>query len=167
MATDMAHNTAFDGLPPGAPRPRLRGLWQVPAFVAGLLALVFVWVFRPIGTDRSARQLERDVVEARRALDKLPPDTDRAEHLMEEVLQGPSTVPDRMGEVHFLLGTAYLFQGDSFPRKTPVQSGKTRGRTWRRRSRWEFRPKSRTGSPIALPRLGTRPGAIRAESLIT
>ena len=73
MATETAERTASqEPASEGARRP-LRELWQVPVFVAGLLALTGVWLARPSGAEPGGRQAERDLAASRRALDQLPP----------------------------------------------------------------------------------------------
>jgi tetratricopeptide (TPR) repeat protein len=98
---------AFDDEASG--RKSNRGqLWQVPVFLVGLLAVAGVWTARPYWHAPGTPQVEHDLAEVRKALDPKSPNTAVALALGEELLDRLDQLPGREGEVHYLLGSAYL-----------------------------------------------------------
>ncbi len=91
------------------PRVRAPGqLWQVPAFLAGVVALLLVAAagsLVPVSVDD---QLDRDLAAVREAL-KLPQvPTDETIALADNCLARTAANPDRAGEAHFLLGLLHM-----------------------------------------------------------
>src|SRR5207248_2594240 len=76
------------------------------------LALGGVWASRPLWHDNGSHQLERDLESARRDLDELPPATDQALALLESDVPLAEQFPQHLGEMNFLLGSAYLRQAE-------------------------------------------------------
>src|SRR5690349_9164988 len=65
---------------------RLGQLWQVPVFLAGVAAIVGVWLARPLWHATEAQLLERDLKAARRELAEPVPDWPRVAELAEAAL---------------------------------------------------------------------------------
>lgn len=83
-------------------------MWQIPAFLLGLAALIGVAVYRPFGhPPDERRRFEEDLATVRNALDAKDPDTALALALGEDLLEQTARFPERGGEVRFLLGSAY------------------------------------------------------------
>src|SRR5262249_33459430 len=89
-------------------------LWQVPTFLAGLLALLTVTVgsaFRPLS---AARQLEHDLTTIRQGLkDKLPPAA--LVELTDSVVRRADDHPERAAEAHFLFGMVHARRAEQGP----------------------------------------------------
>jgi TolA-binding protein len=100
MATDSAR-----------PHSPARHLWQVPALLVGVAALVAVLVLRPHSPETAAGA-EQMLQEARKALDQVPPDAAAALQKAERVLAVGDRFPQLAGEAHFLAGSAHLRMGD-------------------------------------------------------
>src|SRR5688500_3392200 len=94
--------------PADRPAWTLRRTWQVPAFLAGVLAVLAVWLARPLCPQHRASPLDRDFAAVRRALDQPRVDARQRVALAERLLQQAEPFPDHAGEAHFLLGSAYL-----------------------------------------------------------
>lgn len=101
----------------GSPHPRRRGLsvwtprrlWPVPVFLLGLAVLAGVWIYHPFDRPRDGDYLlEEDLAAIRKALDPPHLDTGRALALGEELYERINQYPDHAGEIHFLLGSAYI-----------------------------------------------------------
>jgi tetratricopeptide (TPR) repeat protein len=112
----MAEHTA---LVAAAKRPILRTrsearkqLWQVPTFVAGLLALFAVWAARPLWHVDEQGRIDRQLATLRRALDQSPTELRAVVTQTEAALPAIAPFPRRSGEAHFLIGVAYLHLGD-------------------------------------------------------
>jgi tetratricopeptide (TPR) repeat protein len=106
----MATKTAPTAWSPtaGAARYRPRQLWQVPVFLAGILALGGVVLTRGVWSDRSDAA-ECDLAAARRLAADPNCSIERLQHALERPLADART-PAHPGEAHFLLGSAYLLQ---------------------------------------------------------
>jgi tetratricopeptide (TPR) repeat protein len=80
----------------------------VPVFLAGVAALVAVWLYRPVWLNQPARQFERDRVALRRLLAN--PDSDPAEvvRLAEQAVTASEQIEGQAGEAYFLLGSALI-----------------------------------------------------------
>jgi tetratricopeptide (TPR) repeat protein len=85
-----------------------RQLWQVPTFLAGLLAIVGVYLARPLWHDTDAQLLERDLAQARKLLERPDAPLGRVLELATRALERADQFPQRAGEAHFLLGSASL-----------------------------------------------------------
>lgn len=81
--------------------------WQVPAFLAGIAALAVVWFARPLWHITEDQKLDRQLTAARKALHQSPPDLKEALELAESALKRSQHLPERQGESHLLLGSAY------------------------------------------------------------
>jgi len=84
----------------------VRQLWQVPVFLLGVAVLVMVWVHRPCAGDCNTYQLQRELTSARHQLAHNNPEA--AIGLVQKVLEQADCIPDRVGEAHFLWGSAEL-----------------------------------------------------------
>jgi tetratricopeptide (TPR) repeat protein len=106
MTTPTAPETATQHRTVGRSPRTLAQLWQVPTFLAGLLALLTVTVasaFRPIS---AARQIERDLAAIRQGLkDKAPPTT--LVELAESAVRRADDHPECAAEAHFLFGMVH------------------------------------------------------------
>src|SRR5262249_27587033 len=90
-----------------AQKPPRSKPWHVPAFLAGLVALTFVWFARPLWHLSQEQKLDRQLAAARKALHQSPADLKEALELAQDALQRSQQHPERQGEAHFLLGSAY------------------------------------------------------------
>jgi tetratricopeptide (TPR) repeat protein len=110
----MAEITAATTSPsPGEPpETPLRHLWQAPVFLVGVTALLVAWAMRPPARPDVQRQLEEDLTIVRRELAQSDGDLLTAVAKAQHALDLAETVQQRLGEVHLLLGTAHLRQGE-------------------------------------------------------
>jgi tetratricopeptide (TPR) repeat protein len=90
----------------------LRQLWQAPAFVVGVAALLAVCLTRTPGKAGPARKLEAALTAARDELDRPDGDAERAAGHARLALEVIDAFPDRAAEAHFLLGSAHLRLGE-------------------------------------------------------
>src|SRR5713226_6852938 len=91
-----------ENLPPGF-------RWQVPVFLAGILTLAGVWLLRPLWhTHKTHGSIDAEVASIRQALEPATLNTSLAIAIGEDLLERMDQYPDRGGEIHFLLGSAYL-----------------------------------------------------------
>src|SRR5690349_16310405 len=104
MSTNAApRRTVLDDLG-GRAAARPGQLWQVPAFFAGVVALVAVALLTPSGrTD--AQAVERELAALRRGLAQPHPDLDSLLPQAEGLLAQSQRHPRAAGEIHFLVGT--------------------------------------------------------------
>jgi tetratricopeptide (TPR) repeat protein len=79
-------------------------------FLLGLLAVVGVWYVRPLWYDPAARLFKDDLAAVRKALEPASLDTSLALAKGEDLLDQVNRFPNRAGEIHFLVGSAYLFR---------------------------------------------------------
>ncbi len=120
VGTDMATITAATASSETAERPpAARHLWQAPVFVAGVAALLAAWLSRPAAGLDPARRLEQHLAGARHQLARPDGNVEEAVELTLHALEEAEQFPERMGEAHFLLGTAYLRLGDRAARTAP------------------------------------------------
>jgi tetratricopeptide (TPR) repeat protein len=114
MATEkaLAHSTPDA---PGSARPPLRHLWQVPAFLAGLLLVAGVVAAIPLRHGPRPADMDRDVAAIRRALAEPGSAVEEVLTLAEKVLARTDHEPARAGEAHFLLGSVYQRLADQGP----------------------------------------------------
>lgn len=108
---------------PTRPRPRakrkgappLRQLWQVPAFVLGMISLIAVAATRPLWSSGDEQKLQRSLAAARVELEREHPSVDRVIPLAQRALRlAPPTSP-AAAEAHFLLGSAHILQAEQTP----------------------------------------------------
>jgi tetratricopeptide (TPR) repeat protein len=115
MATESARATTEASASGGADNTR-PSLWQVPTFLAGLLAVASVYLARPLWLETDARHVARDLAQARKILERPDPQLDQVIELAGGVLERADQFPARAAEAHFLLGSAYLRRaGDASP----------------------------------------------------
>jgi tetratricopeptide (TPR) repeat protein len=88
--------------------PLVRNLWQVPLFLTGLLALVAVWLVRPLWYDSDFRQLKHDLSRARSMLEGTGSITKDPTPLLHDILNRVARFPRSAGEAHFLVGSVYV-----------------------------------------------------------
>jgi tetratricopeptide (TPR) repeat protein len=105
--THMAAAPPRGSAPPERARQQL---WQLPVFLLGVLTVVGVWYARPRWYDPAARQFRDDLAATRKALDPASLDTALALAKGEELLDQAARFPNRAGEIHYLVGSAYLFR---------------------------------------------------------
>jgi tetratricopeptide (TPR) repeat protein len=98
-----------------APVPLFRDSWQVPVFVLGLTALLGVWLTHPLWYDPDARRFDHALTQARRVLDDPHASVNGLTLLLTEALGQLERFPERAGETHFLLGSAYLRLAGQMP----------------------------------------------------
>ncbi len=147
MSTEPALTLRRENRSPRA----LRQLWQVPTFVAGVLALLVVACLHPLGSQRSERQLERDLASARHALEQPKPDLDRVRASLQQALAQLPPQSRQAGEAHFLLGSALLLQAERSPTNASAS-------LWQQ-AREHFEQADTLGTPDAdRPRLAFRLG---------
>ena len=91
---------------PRSPALALRQLWQLPTFFLGLLAMLGVWLGRPLWQDLNASPHSGDLRAYRHYLEEAPHDLQAAVARGQELLA--QVEPVQRGELHFLLGTALL-----------------------------------------------------------
>jgi tetratricopeptide (TPR) repeat protein len=90
----------------------LRQLWQAPTFLIGILALVGVWLARPLGSSSPARHFEHELAAARDQLDRPNGNFEQAAQHAQAALEIADPSSDRLAEAHFLLGSAHLRLGE-------------------------------------------------------
>src|SRR5436305_1320502 len=115
-ATITADTPAADNstaAPAATPRDEPPQLWQVPTFLAGVGALLTLWLGRPFGGDPAVRQLDREIAAARQLLGGK--DAPAAVEHARRALERTDAFPDRRGEVLFVLGSAEEFQAERAP----------------------------------------------------
>src|SRR5207244_10854401 len=89
--------------------------WHVPVFLAGMAALAIVWFARPLWHVTEEQKLDRQLAAARKALHQSPPDLKEALELAEAALGRCQQHPDRQGEAHLLVGSAYCRLAEQSP----------------------------------------------------
>jgi tetratricopeptide (TPR) repeat protein len=105
-------------VPPLTPAPPVYTfgqLWQVPLFLLALVAVPALWATRPLWYDPETVHLRRDLAQARSLLQDPHAALNGLTVLLSEALSHISRLPDRAGETHFLLGTAYLRLAEQVP----------------------------------------------------
>ena len=107
----MAMETANAAAPPATSPPPTPGqLWQVPVFVAGLLAVAGAWAYRhQVPTDW--QPAEREVALLLRALEQVEPPADILA-LAERLADQAARFPEEAGTAHLLLGSYCLGRAD-------------------------------------------------------
>jgi tetratricopeptide (TPR) repeat protein len=118
MATDTARSTKS---------PAARHLWQVPAFLLGVAAvLVVMLVIRPRYSTDTLAAAEHQLSEARKALEDSTPDLSGALSRTKLVIAQADKYPQLSGEAHFLAGSAHLRLADEPGADTPRERQKAR-----------------------------------------
>jgi tetratricopeptide (TPR) repeat protein len=92
------------------PRPRPRRLWQVPVFFLGLGTLLGVTLGRPFWPPPEGAPAARDLAQARQLFAQPETTPFQLRAFVERALQQSDRFPQRAGEAHFLLGSAFLRQ---------------------------------------------------------
>jgi tetratricopeptide (TPR) repeat protein len=98
-----------------APRPPAGNLWQVPLFLTGVVALLVVALTRPHWSDLDKLKLERDLSLARQLLEQPGASIKEVPDLVVDALGRIQRFPSRLGEAHFLLGSAYVRLAETLP----------------------------------------------------
>jgi tetratricopeptide (TPR) repeat protein len=83
-------------------------LWQVPAFLLGLLALALVAATAPLRQDMGSRDFDDDVDQLRSDLRNGDGSIRASVSLAESVLGRLEAYPSKAAAVHYLVGTVYL-----------------------------------------------------------
>jgi tetratricopeptide (TPR) repeat protein len=92
----------------------MRHLWQVPVFFTGVVALVAVWVSRPLLPDPD-RVFNHDLTEARRLLQDPRGDAHKAAQLARRAVELAEQTPEHRGEAELVLGTAHMRLAEQAP----------------------------------------------------
>lgn len=108
MAKESASATSAGLLAIGSRSASPKQLWQVPTFLAGLLALAAVWAVRPLWHQFGAHGLDHDLVLLRRALAEPQVDLQEVLARAEKALGRSEQSPRRAGEIHYLIGAIYV-----------------------------------------------------------
>lgn len=90
-------------------------LWQIPLFVAGVGMLLTVWLTRPLWYDPESLQLERDLEHARTILSQPNAPANEITLILADALTRGDRFPERIGEIHYLLGSAYVRLAEGMP----------------------------------------------------
>jgi tetratricopeptide (TPR) repeat protein len=114
MATDTtwegsSGGTASDGTPP------LRQLWQVPTFLAGLLAVASACAALPLHKENPLSEMDRDIAAIRHVLEKPQASVAPVLDLAQDVLKCTDQELGQAGEAHFLLGSVLQRLADQSP----------------------------------------------------
>jgi tetratricopeptide (TPR) repeat protein len=96
-------------------RTRLGQLWQVPVFVAGLAALVGVWLARPLWHVTETQLLKRDLKAAQRELAEPIPDWQRIADLAEDARNRAGSDVNSAALANYLLGYAFVGMAGKAP----------------------------------------------------
>ncbi len=102
-----------------------RPLWQTTVFLAGVGALVFVWLGRPLGGNVSSRQIVRELEISRQHLGRPDGDARTAADHARRALEQADALPDRQAEANFLLGSAESRLADGAPAIEAVEFWKS------------------------------------------
>jgi tetratricopeptide (TPR) repeat protein len=107
---EMAENSAVknSSLLATRRRRRIRKLWQVPTFVAGIAAMAALWQAQPYLRPANVRHVDREIASARAALEAGDPDVNLALSKAQKILTQNPLTPEQQGTVYFLIGSAYV-----------------------------------------------------------
>jgi tetratricopeptide (TPR) repeat protein len=114
MATDTKLEASGQVTSRGGP-PGLRQLWQVPAFLTGVLAVLGVVASIPYLHEPGLRLLDHDLAAIRKALDRPGAPGEDVLARAERALARTEQNPERVGEAHFLLGSVQERLADQAP----------------------------------------------------
>ena len=103
------------GRPPAGNEAPPRQFWQAPLFLAGLALLALVCYRRSFSTDRTAKEIDHYLAEARQVLNRANGDCRVAADAARKALDLAAQYPDRQGEAFFLLGSAEVRLADRAP----------------------------------------------------
>jgi hypothetical protein len=109
MATNTTNQS--DSHEPAEPAA-LAQLWQVPVFLAGLVAVIGLGAAIPLEENNGTSALDRQVVRIRRALAEPRGCPANVLAMAQQLLARTDQEPQRAGEAHFLLGSIYLRLAD-------------------------------------------------------
>ncbi len=113
MTTNAATSAgSTNGVLGRAPR-QVGQLWQVPVFLAGILALAIVATVSPLAQQPDVNPLQRDMDRLRQVLQKPGPLPANINSLADDVAGHASRQPERAGEAHYLFGRFYLRQAET------------------------------------------------------
>jgi tetratricopeptide (TPR) repeat protein len=108
----MANPAAKEASPPRGPRstgaPSLGLLWQVPVFLLGMTALLWLWFVRPWAGEDPRRQITRDLEAARHVLAQPDGDLEAAVALARRAVKESRQFPEHTGEALLVLGLSHL-----------------------------------------------------------
>lgn len=104
--------TSGAGVPSFEPNV-LRRLWQVPIFVAGVVAVIAVVLVRPPRSRPARPTTDSDLRAAREALRQTPPDDRAAARLAQMVLSRANLPQQSAAEAQYLLGVVCFHQARS------------------------------------------------------
>jgi tetratricopeptide (TPR) repeat protein len=90
-------------------------LWQVPTFLAGLVAVVLVAAASPFASQPPDDSLDSDLTTVRAALAKGGGRVDHVVALAENAVAHAGHQGERVGEAHFLLGAVYMRLAERSP----------------------------------------------------
>jgi len=94
----------------------LSQLWQVPVFLAGIVALAAVAAASALAPSEGEDPVDHELAVVRRALAKPGLPSEHIVALAESAVSHAGRDPERVGEAHFLLGAIYLRRAE---RKSP------------------------------------------------
>jgi hypothetical protein len=121
----------------------------VPAFLAGVLALLAVWLTRPVWYDPDAREVDRELAQLRAALESPGASPHNLLAQAADLLGRIDRLPARAGEAHFLTGSAYVRMAEKLPADRADE-------TWRK-ARYHLEQAEKLGVPEGdVPRLQYR-----------
>lgn len=103
----------------------LRQLWQVPVFFVGVVAILTVCLTRGLVTPDPVRQLNRDLAEARRLLERESNDPDSALQHAQQAVDNLMYDQGRAAEAFFLLGSAHLRVAERLASESVPSEAKT------------------------------------------
>lgn len=102
MANDMQSISGMSPPPPERGGPRR--LWQVPVFLAGVLAVLAVVLVRPPGAQPAHSTIDAELHAAREALRQTPSDDRAALRFARKVLDHADAPPAAAAEAHYVVG---------------------------------------------------------------
>jgi hypothetical protein len=106
----------------GSTRTPLRQLWQVPVFLAGLVALAGVCIARPTWQEGDLRQMLRDMDKARQVLEHRRAVPGELSLLVERLGEQTSRHPEKAGEIHFLVGSLFVYMAERDPAAAALEA---------------------------------------------
>jgi tetratricopeptide (TPR) repeat protein len=89
-------------------RGRFRKLWQVPTFLAGIVAILALWRAQAYLRPANVRHVDREIASVRAALDAGEQDVNLVLAKAQKILAQNPLTAEQQGAVHFLIGSAYV-----------------------------------------------------------